>query len=259
MVGIERNNINIVLCSPSYKRPNKILTKTRYKANYFVDEGEFEAYAQNNPEESIVAMPKGVQGNISRVRNWIIDYCAKNYDAVVFIDDDNQGIGVFTKSGHVVFNQKELEERIFGMYEVMELLGAKACGVANNQDTGNYIPETPIGFTNYIAAPFLMVSTDNECRFDETMPLKEDYDFFIQNCRKYRKVVRFNNYFYRTLQGKNTGGCADYRTMENENRQLDLLIKKWGTKIVRRDKAVRGKEKKRADYNPIVKIPIKGV
>ena len=52
----------------------------------------------------------------------------------------------------------------------------------------------------------------------------------------------------------NKGGCADYRTMEREKDQFDLLQKKWGSNIVRKDKLSKG-----VDINPIVKIPIRGV
>lgn len=50
-------------------------------------------------------------------------------------------------------------------------------------------------------------------------------------------------------------GCAMYRTESKEEEQLNLLQKKWGSKIVQRDKGSRRKN----DFNPIIKIPIGGV
>lgn len=52
-----------------------------------------------------------------------------------------------------------------------------------------------------------------------------------------------------------------YRIMKKEKEQFELLVKKWGTKIVREDKSNKGKTKKQKmfDYNPIIKIPIKGI
>jgi hypothetical protein len=41
--------------------------------------------------------------------------------------------------------------------------------------------------------------------------------------------------------------------------QLDLLQKKWGRSIVKKDKTQRGKRTKGFDINPIIKIPIKGI
>ncbi len=51
------------------------------------------------------------------------------------------------------------------------------------------------------------------------------------------------------------GGCADYRTIQKEKEQFDLLQKKWGSKIVKRDNG----SKTNYDINPIIKVPINGV
>ena len=53
-----------------------------------------------------------------------------------------------------------------------------------------------------------------------------------------------------------------YRNMEWEKEQFELLRKKWGSKIVRLDtsnKRRSKKERRYIDYNPIIKIPIKGM
>ena len=52
------------------------------------------------------------------------------------------------------------------------------------------------------------------------------------------------------------------RNREKEQQQFEALQKKWGGEIVRRDKSNKGRtqrEKVYEDYNPIIKIPIKGV
>jgi len=58
-------------------------------------------------------------------------------------------------------------------------------------------------------------------------------------------------------------GCASYRNIDEEMRQLNLLQAKWGDKIVKIDNNNRShnliKTKKRVDYNPIIKVPIGGV
>ena len=50
-----------------------------------------------------------------------------------------------------------------------------------------------------------------------------------------------------------SGGCAEYRNIQKEKEQMDLLIKKWGSKIVKLD------SRNTKDINPVVKPPIKGV
>lgn len=92
--------------------------------------------------------------------------------------------------------------------------------------------------------------------------LKEDYDMTIQNCNKYRGCLRVNKYHYNCKQSKQKGGCATYRNYDREAEQLKLLQKKWGKDIVKIDEALNvnaKKEKVNIDYNPIIRIPIKGV
>ena len=51
------------------------------------------------------------------------------------------------------------------------------------------------------------------------------------------------------------------RNRKREQEQFELLQKKWGSNIVREDKSNKGQTKKVKvfDYNPIIKVPIKGI
>lgn len=53
-----------------------------------------------------------------------------------------------------------------------------------------------------------------------------------------------------------------YRSMEKEKEQFEKLRNKWGNDIVKLDKSNKGRSKKKKkyiDYNPIIKIPIRGI
>lgn len=59
---------------PSWHRPNDVKTLEYIPfAKVWVDEGEYDAYKQSYPQADIVACPKGIQGNLCRVRNYILD------------------------------------------------------------------------------------------------------------------------------------------------------------------------------------------
>jgi hypothetical protein len=60
---------------------------------------------------------------------------------------------------------------------------------------------------------------------------------------------------YDVKQAEQAGGCSTYRTSEREKEQFELLQRKWGSKIVRYDSS----SKKGFDFNPIIKVPIRGV
>lgn len=83
----------------------------------------------------------------------------------------------------------------------------------------------------------------------------------IQQLNMERVVLRVNAYHYLCKQSEQKGGCAAYRNRQREEEQLEALRKKWGGAIVKVDTTNKGKtaKEKRLDYNPIVRIPIKGV
>ena len=69
---------------------------------------------------------------------------------------------------------------------------------------------------------------------------------------------------YACKQAEQPGGCAAQRNMEREKQQLLLLQKKWGSDIVQIDMTNRSHNLKRSkknyfDFNPIIRVPIKGV
>ena len=112
-----------------------------------------------------------------------------------------------------------------------------------------------------VLGPFGCFLKGNRCRYDESLPLKEDYDMTLQQLNMERVVLRVNAYHYLCKQSENVGGCATYRNRDREKQQLYDLQRKWGTKIVKIDTTNKGKttKEKRLDYNPIIRVPIKGV
>jgi hypothetical protein len=266
------NGKEIVICCPSYKRPRvETLSYLPFCKVYAAPE-EYEKYLDANPKhnENIIKCDKGIQGNVARVRNYILEKEFENgADVVCLIDDDMKGIFHFEMSEDKTYAYEKVKlrkEQFFDFlyrYSVLcEEWGYKMWGVNCNSDSMCYRHYSPFSTTSIILGPFCVFLKGNECRYDEELPLKEDYDMFIQNCNKYRGVLRLNKYHYSCRQSEQKGGCAIYRNMEREKEQFELLRKKWGSNIVRLDRSNKGrtkKEKKYIDYNPIIKIPIKGI
>ena len=145
-------------------------------------------------------------------------------------------------------------------FSLAEQFGVRMWGINILQDKGAYREYTPFSLTNVVLGPFGGF-LNADCRYDENLPLKEDYDLSLQMLNKHRKILRINYAHYVCKQHTNLGGCASYRTINREKEQFDLLQKKWGDHIVRRD-AGNPKNRKREqtyDINPIIKIPIRGV
>lgn len=225
-------------------------------------QSQFDEYKTENPEANIIAVEDKFQGNVSKIRNRILDLEAGN--VVCIVDDDLKYIGYWENRE---LHKLESEAEVMGFlykYTVLALdLGVKLWGIAVNKDKQVYQEQRPFSTVSYIGSPF-MVHIDPELRFDENLSLKEDYDFTLQNLNKYRKVLRVNKFHYLVRQAEQAGGVADYRSLDEEKRQLALLQKKWGSKIVREDKLGSGKGRKsnknRAfDFNPKLSVPIRGI
>ena len=235
----------------------------------WVDCGEYDEYKRNYPEADIISCPEGVQGNLCRIRNYILDEEFKRgMDVVLIIDDDFTCLRRFD---YVASENWGYEPYIISAEEFIPFIekysiiasdmGAKFWGVNCNCDPMAYRHNTPFSTRSYIGGPFQCFLKGNRCRYDEALPLKEDYDMSIQQLNMERVVLRVNSYHYLYKQSEQKGGCATYRNRQREEEQLEALRRKWGGQIVKIDTSNKGQttKEKRLDYNPIIRIPIKGV
>lgn len=261
--------MKICINCPSYKRPKVETLEYLPFCKVWVDNKEYDDYIKENKgfEKNIISVPDGIQGNVSRIRNYILDEEFKNgADVVVIIDDDMKGIYHFEGNKEYCYNKILVKPDDFldfiEKYSIIcEEFGFKLWGLNLNQDALSYRQYSPFSTTAVILGPF-SCHLKNEIRYDEKLPLKEDYDLAIQHLNKYRGCLRLNKFFYDCKQSKQAGGCATYRNYEKEIGQLELLQEKWGSKIVKIDKVKNNNQKKKSkkiDYNPIIKIPIKGI
>ncbi len=236
--------------SPSYKRAETACThKYLPFIKYVIAESEAEEYKKRGLPCWVV--PDKAQGSVSRIRNYILDNAEEK---IVMFDDDMSGIYRWQNQKAKKLNSDEVQEFCEHGFILADDLGVVSWGVnLTKQDKSGYRECTPFSMVAMILGPF-QAFNNIDLRYDEELPLKEDYDLSIQVLNKYRKTLRFNNYYYQVKQHTNIGGCAYYRSLEREKEQMEKLIKKWGSKIVQIDKTSKG-----YDLNPIIKIPIKGV
>lgn len=259
-------SFKISICIPSYKRPKVETLDYIPFAKVYIDGEEEEDYKKSNPKGTeFVIMPEGVQGNIARVRNYILDNEFNNgTDIVMMVDDDMKGIYYFENEKAYPLKTEDVISFVY-KYSLMALdMDVHYWGVNLNSDKQNYREYTPFSLLSFVGGPLCVFVKDGGLRYDENLPLKEDYDMTLQQLNKYRRVLRVNKYYYQVRQSTNKGGCATYRSIQREKDQLKLLQKKWGSKIVKNDMNDRShtganENRKFEDYNPVIKVPIKGV
>ena len=100
--------MRIKIVAPSYKRPEKSITQINYpNIKLVVREAEAEEYIANGND--IIVCPDNAQGNVSRVRNWILDNLFdEETDCLVIVDDDCRFIGRWEEQTNSKFTQNEL-------------------------------------------------------------------------------------------------------------------------------------------------------
>lgn len=262
--------MKISVNAPSYRRPDDVKTLDYLPfVRVWVDCGEYDAYKANYPDADIVSCPDGVQGNLCRIRNYILDEeFRRGMDVVLIIDDDFTCLRRFDHDGmdgwgyepHIITADEFLV--FIEKYSIIASdFGAKFWGVNCNSDPMAYRHNTPFSTRSYIGGPFQCFLRGNRCRYDENLPLKEDYDMTLQQLNMERVVLRVNAYHYLCKQSEQKGSCAAYRNRQREEEQLEALRHKWGGAIVKVDTTNKGKslKEKRLDYNPIIRVPINGV
>ena len=255
--------LDIRVCIPSYRRPKVESLEYFPSGRVYVDSEETSEYVRHNPHADIISCQKGIQGNLSRVRNHILDTEFNDgADAVLIIDDDILRLKYFEAGKRRHMHMDAVPDFLQKYTLIAQELGVYLWGLQVSNDKQNYRENNPFSLTCYIGGPFQCFLKGNTCRYDEELFLKEDYDMTLQQLNKYRKVLRLNKFYYEARQSEQTGGCATYRTLEEEKRQFELLQRKWGSNIVQREKHDRAhnkrKVRKREDYNPLIYIPIRG-
>lgn len=198
----------------------------------------------------IVVIPDSLRGNISKVRNWILDHSTD--PEVVMMDDDLSEIGYYEKEGedHVMDPQQIMEFLRSGYRMMRELGGIHLWGINLQVDPKFYREFNPFSFLSPILGTF-SCHLDQKLRYDEGLFFNEDYDLWLKMIVRYRKTFRFNKYHYRADHQDASGGCANYRMLDEERKQAKLMMERWGRGVV--------KYNFKRSINPILNVPIKGV
>lgn len=195
-----------------------------------------------------------------RIRNYILNnFFDDETDCIILLDDDCKGIYRWEGVKKIKLTPDEFMEVSEVLTRVCYEWGFRFWGTAPVPDKQSSREGMPFNTLGYIGGPFQAHLKDNKIRYDEGLPLKEDYDITLQHIKEYGGCLRVNWLCYDVKQGMSgtgqTGGCATYRNMDREIEQFRLLQKKWGSDVVRRDKT----SKRSFDTNPILKVPLKGV
>jgi len=113
------------------------------------------------------------------------------------IDDDVLHIARWEKGKRIKYSGEEAIRRMVIKYSILaEDLGVRLWGININIDRQVYREYTPFSMVSYVSASFSCFRKDNDLFYDERFSLKEDYDMVIQQCNRYRRLLRINGHYY---------------------------------------------------------------
>lgn len=244
---------SIKIISPSYKRAGNVKAIDVFQDKLILAVHEFEAeeYRKAYPNNELMVMPDEIGGNMAKVRNYMRDHCGSRY--MVMIDDDVEEIGFHENMKRYPIGLVAIMEFLENGFQMAEDVGTILWGINLQADPKFYREYSPFSFLSPVLGPFSchIVDDVNDIRYDERLGLNEDYDFALQVLHKYHKIFRNNKYYYLAGHLTETGGCGAYRVLDEERKQSEIMLKKWG------DKVVSYNFKKTT--NPRVRVPLKGI
>lgn len=124
------------------------------------------------------------------------------------------------KRGAVPTKWPEVREALLGALE------ARGVHLAGLPPTANpFFSKPGIKEKAFIIGDLFAAS--GECRFDETLPLKEDYDFTCRHLETYGRVARIGDFLAEYSHYKNRGGAVSYRTEQLEEKTCARLLERW--------------------------------
>lgn len=153
---------------------------------------------------------------IAQARNAILNYFPEG-EEIVFLDDDVSEIQEMVFEGLKKKLKPMHVDNILGFFDdcfgTLKLNEAKLWGVYPI-DNAFYMSKK-INNSGFIIGTMFGV-INNKLRFDETLGVKEDYDFTLQNIIEYKKVCRFDYITIKAKHYNNPGGCVEQRNQKPE-------------------------------------------
>jgi hypothetical protein len=227
-------NLKILIAVPTYKRAGNVPTLDLFdEPVLFVDSFEMDAYRKAHPNATIVEYV-GNPGLTPKL-NFILKYARENkYDAIIKVDDDFREMAYYG-DGIATTYRGESRERIYQVCERLVVMAKDAniplFSFLQIGDVRKFNPNSPFSLFATLKLGIYGMLVDNDLWFDERFKLKQDIDMCLQVLMKYRKVLIENRYsFHCKPTMGNPGGCSDYRNRPTEDKIMELLRSKWGSK-----------------------------
>ncbi|WP_421830237.1 hypothetical protein [Larkinella sp.] len=238
---------------PSHKRHTRVLTTSVVEgAILCVPESQEKAYRLCNPNDEIVTHPDSVVG-LARKRDWII----RHFGSVFMLDDDIKAFRrLYTQPGEPAdVDERTAREIIQATADAARQAGAYLFGFSSSPTPVSYISLSPIQLSGYVTGCAHGVLTGSRLWYSPEIRCNEDYWISCLNAYEHRliwKDTRF--YFYQKDTFVNSGGLAEFRNIDAEEKDFAYLQRVFGRDVVTLKKA-RGKATLKHPFQKTLKLP----
>jgi len=245
-------NSPIKIYCPTHKRSHMMKTTKIIGESLILCmvDADVEEYERTYPNYEIKVLPDNVLGNFSRIRNEIRDLA--DTDRFVMMDDDIDHFAYHEQRKRIKMDRGQIQEMLENGFDMAEDLGTPLWGINVSDAQQCYRQYSPFSFLTPVLGPFNCHVKDNGgIRYDDRLGLNEDFDYSLQVLKKFRKILRFNKYYYMCGHINTPGGTSSYRSMDREKAQAEIMIQKWGPNVVTYDMG--------RSPNPYLRCPLKGI
>lgn len=239
--------VEIKVVIPSAGRAGVVST-TRYisKCILCVPEKEKELYEKFNPLSEVISHPDDVIG-LGNKRNWIY----KTFGNVFMVDDDTKGLMRMYKQKNKKCTPDEAYDVIQYVGNIAHLSECFLFGFNKIPNPLNYKGLKPFGLTGYINGAAIGMIENSVLKFSNEIKCNNDVYISLLNAFYYRKCFIDNRFvIMQNSIAKNTGGLAEVRNQDAEDRDIIEIQKMFGPamKVVQRENSAKR-------WNISLKIP----
>jgi hypothetical protein len=165
-------------------------------------------------------------GNLMQSRNFALEHAFNDNKICVQLSDDIKKI-----TTNQNFGKKKTVTLEYAINDIVnKFIKVKGVELLGVPPTDNYFFANKLVVENKFCIGDMLFVKPNELRFDETLSLKEDYDYTLQHINK-GKVIRYQKYLFTFKHYSNKGGAVDIRNDKEEEKNIMILKSKWGDKI----------------------------
>lgn len=234
-------SVKIEIVIPSMGRADRVITKNCIKnAIICVPESELEEYKKYNPEMQIESHPDSIKG-LTLKRQWIYE----NHQNVFMIDDDIKHINrLYVESGEVpALDPDEAYDIIQYIGNCAKLAGCYLFGLSKEGNPLTYNEFKPI-FLSGVLNGSIGLLEGSKLYFHKKAVVSEDYWICALNAYLYRMCWIDNRFsIVGTKTFGNPGGCANYRTKQQEMEDTLFLRQCFGEVIKIKEDTMLAKRK----------------